>query len=163
MANGDTTIDWGNPTEEQTVALAIVAKQKPRNLTEFQGAEFIILARYSLWYTQAKKWTETPPDKLNPIVQGIWKVACQFIIKTVDSGYDAKAKTWWNVAKMDRKDFMKKAILLMDFGQMVEQYRRQSLDVISTGFEIFIDIVCGKGWERRFKSIVKELPSYAKQ
>lgn len=153
MAEIDLT--WANPTEAQNVALDIAMKQKPRDLTEFQAAEFICLADNSLWYVQAKSWAKSPPKIGSPSI--IWQRACQIIIDIVDLGYDEAQKMWWPMATLGNpNEIIAKTILLMDFGHMLKQYRRCSLDIVSRGFEVFLDIVLGKGWEKRFKQFLDE-------
>lgn len=151
----DIDFAWADPTEAQNVALDIAMKQKPRGLTEFQAAEFICLADSSLWHVQAKSWAKDPPNIGEAAV--VWREACRTIANIVDLGYDGRRKTWWPLAKLGTEsEIAAKMLILMDFGMMLQQYRRQSLDVVSRGFEVFLDIVLGKGWEKRFRRFLKE-------
>lgn len=142
---------WRNPSEAQNAALAVAMKMKPRHVTEFEAAEFIILAKESLWYTQAKRWKDEPPKN----TPRTWQAACQFIFDVVNLEYDESSKMWWNLSRLDSKKVKIGIILLMDLGMMLKQYRQQSLDVVSQGFEIFIDILCGRGWEKRYAAFLK--------
>jgi len=149
----DIDFTWADPNEAQNAALEIAIKQKPRALTEFQVAEFICMADSSLWYVQAKNWAENPP----PIGRSasFWKAACQFIVDIVNLGYDEEQKMWWPLLKIGNKqEIFTKTLLLMDFGLMLKQYRQQSLAIVSRGFEVFLDIVLGKGWEKRFRGFL---------
>jgi len=144
---------WANPIEAQNVALDIAMKQRPRGLTEFEAAEFICLADSSLWYTQAKSWAQNPPN-IGP-AKPIWKTACQYIVDIVDLGYDEQRKTWWPMVKLGSlNEIAAKMLILMDFGMMLQQYRRQSLDIVSRGFEVFLDIVLGCGWEKKYRGLI---------
>ena len=141
---------WANTTPAQDAALDIAMKQKVRGLTEFQVAELILTADRSLWYTQAKNWSEKPPDIGE--AQPIWQAACKAIIEIVDLGYDEEAKMWWPLKNIDKAKT--KMLLLMDFGFMLEQYRQSSWNIISQGFEPFLEIVCGYDYRTRLKGFV---------
>jgi hypothetical protein len=151
----DIDFTWANPTEAQNVALDIAIKQKPHTLTEFQAAEFICMADSSLWYTQAKSWAEKPPIAGNSTIA--WRAACKIILNIVDLGYDEQQKTWWPMTKLGTADeIATKMLILMDFGMMLKQYRQQSMAIVSTGLEVFLDIVLGNNWEKKFKKILAE-------
>ena len=143
-------LTWEHPDEEQNAALELAMKRKIGGLTEFQTAEFIITADKSLWYSQAKAWSEKPPEK----VAVTWQMACVVIVDIVDSGYNAEKKMWWDMTSWDKKTLFTNMVLLADLGMMLKQYRRDRMDAVSRGFECFIEFVLGKGWERRFSKIL---------
>lgn len=144
---------WENPSEEQTAALELTMKVGPaRGLTEFELADMMCLAPDMLWYVQAKRWAKEPPKLGGP--EKVWQAACKAIVEIVGLGYD-KDKGWWPMKEL--KNPLAATILLMDFGVMLKQYRQQSNDTVSWGFEAFLDIVCGPGWEKRYKKYIKDL------
>jgi len=160
----DFDITWANPSEAQAQAFNIamkltkgrgmkLGKHDYKPLTEWELAEFICLASKSLWYHQAKEWTNKPPVKNEPEAT-IIKKACQFIVDVVDSGYDAENKLWWNMKKYDKPELLVKYILLADFMNMVGQLRQNSLLVISSGFNVFANIQLGAGYEKRFSKLM---------
>lgn len=143
---------WAHPSKAQLAALEIARRQNARNVTDVQATELICLAPYSLWYLQAKRWATTPP----PDVPLTWRLACQWIVEIVNSGYDAENNSWWRLHGT-KAELTRKLLTLMDFGMMLKQYRRQTADTVSFGFEVFIDLVCGRGWETRFEKTIKVL------
>jgi len=148
----DWDMTWKKPTPPQEKALEIIIQQKPRDLTEFEAAEFIFMANESLWYIQAQSWAKQPP-KIGKSAQ-IWQRACQAIVDIVDLGYDKSQQMWWPMTSVENPTAI--TLLLMDFGYMLKQYRQQSPDVVSRGFEVFLDIVCGPNWEKRYKIFIKK-------
>ena len=144
---------WNNPTEEQMSAFRIASQMKPRGLTEAQAAEFICMAKSSLWYSQAKSWIVNPPDIGNAKI--VWASACQIIVGIVDLEYNPDKNAWWYIADRDRKMIAMQMLILADFGMMLKQYRSQTMNITSRGFDIFFDIVLGRNWERKFKKLLK--------
>jgi hypothetical protein len=148
---------WKNPSSAQKAAPAMATVWKPKNLTEFETAEMMCLANKSLWYTQAKSWAKEPPANVKDESAKFWQEACQFIVDVVDMGYDEELDIMWPVSKMEsEKELAAKLLILMDFGVMLEQYRQRSLDIVSRGFDAFIDIICGIGWEKQYKKFLSK-------
>ncbi len=125
-------------------------------LNEYDYAELITLASKSLWYTQAKQWAEHPPEN----VPETWRDACVFIVNVVDLGYDAESKKWWDLGKLDERYVESGRLLLLDFKYMLTQYRRNRMDIVSRGFEAFIDLICDKPWISRFRKKLRDNMPY---
>ncbi len=160
-------LSWKNPPKEQLAALEFACKKKVkiggRKLPNFvlldamvryevensdylEIAEFICLAENSLWYSQAKTWKETPPNIFDEEKsREVCKKASKLICDIVESGYDSELNMWWGNTLAPTNKF-----ILSDFGIMLETYRKGSLAIVSTGFEVFLKLVLGKSWRRNF-------------
>lgn len=164
----DLDLSWKNPPKEQLAALEFACKKKVkvggRELPNFvlleatikyqvensdylEIAEFVCLGEDSLWYTQAKLWKETPPNVfVDEQSKEIWKSSCKLICDIVESGYDAQLNMWWSHTLTPITK-----LVLSDFGIMLETYRKGSLAIVSTGFDIFLKLVLGNGWRSKYK------------
>lgn len=157
-------------------ALAIALSQKPRYIPDTQLAEFFELAPSSFWYAQAKGWAEKPPENVAENSKPIWQMACREIIRVVDMGF-VPGKGWWPIETIYPLRNQQVALYLMvaDFTLMVRQYnegqhpirdvadawraidkmeRGEGYPLVSTGFEVFADIILGRGWEKRFGKLI---------
>lgn len=155
----DFDITWAKMSKPQEAALKLAIQRKIKKLTEFEIAELICLSPHSLWYTQAKNWSEKPP--ITGDAAGIWMQACKIIVDVVDRGYNEEADMWWDIRDWKKEQAAQNILILMDFGHMLKQYRHRSLSVVSSGFEFFIAIVCGNNWESKYKKFMKAMRTTA--
>ncbi|MEW6210618.1 MAG: hypothetical protein AB1631_19800 [Acidobacteriota bacterium] len=154
-------------TKRYEAALSIAIKQRPRNCTEFEAAEVMCLFKDSLAYVQLERWCENPPNGITDSnTRAIWKVSAHLMKQIVDLDYDEQSGNWWDLYALEvvrsqssRESKQRLAasflLMLMDFILMVRQYREYGASV-SQGFEVFADILFGKGWERRFNEITSK-------
>ena len=149
----DFDITWGKPSKAQEAALGLAIKRKVKKLTEFEVAELICLSQHSLWYTQAKNWSEKPP--ITGDAAEVWKLACKVVADIVERGYNEESEMWWDIRDWTKEETIQNMLLLMDFGSMLKQWRQRSLSVGSAGFEFFIAIVCGNNWESKYRKFLK--------
>ncbi len=116
-----------------------------RGLTKIQR-EFIDVAKESLFYIQAKRWSTEPPKSAKGAAAKVWTEANKVIVSIVDNDFRLPE---------DQNKAMRSLLLIMDFGLMLDQYKLQSNEMISRGFDEFIEIMCGKNWKKGFKKAMK--------
>jgi hypothetical protein len=145
------TFDWASA--EGSAALALAQSRKPRNTTDFQAAEMILLAKDMLFYTQARLWSEDGPVGVK--VPPTFTQAAQYIVRIVDLGYNAEHKQWWYMGDWPEAERRESVLLLMDFGLMLKQLRQNTFVVAAASFDVFLDIVLGRNWERRYAQFLR--------
>ena len=69
----------------------------------------------------------------------------------------AEKGLWWDVAGWEKGEAASNILILMDFGMMLKRYRQRSLAVVSQGFSFFIEFVCGRNWENRYRKALKAM------
>jgi hypothetical protein len=170
------SVNWAEPTEEMMAALGLARRCSNRaGLTETQLAEWIITARESLWYFQARRWAEDPPSAVHETARPMFQMGCKLLLKIVDLGYDPERKQWWPVQKLfDGEDERGGAMLvLMDFGTMTKRLPdvaewpegtydhevilgtvQRGFTTTSAGFQVFVSMMCGPQWERRYAAMM---------
>lgn len=156
-------------------ALAIALTQRPHYIPDTQLHEFFEFAPHSLWYSQAKTWaTDPPPEVKDEKARLMWSMACKEIVRIVDMGFVAGAG-WWPIETIYPLRVQHTAfyLLLADFTLMLRTYNEgthpirnvadamrvfkkmdEGYPVVSTGFEVFADIMLGRGWEKRFGKFI---------
>jgi hypothetical protein len=156
------TMDWAHPTEEMLAALLLgrqCGRQHRGGLSETQLAEWIMTAKDSLWYFQARRWAEQAPSAVAADSKAIFQAGCKLLLRIVDSGYDPEMKTWWNLRTLfDGQDAWAAAMLvLMDLGVMTKRlpnvHEHGGFTTTSAGFGVFAGIVCGPQWERQYQAM----------
>jgi hypothetical protein len=146
---------WTKPSKAQEAALRLAMERRLKKLTEFEVAAVICLSQGSLWHIQAKNWMTNPPLPPGPTAD-VWKEACGVIVEIVDWGYNDQNDLWWDLRGWTEEQRARNMLILMDFGIMLKQYQHQSLVVVSSCFQVFFDIVCGKNWENKFRKFLKK-------
>lgn len=167
-------IDWKSPTTEMLAAVALARQCSARGgLNEVGIAEMIIGAKESLWYLQASEWAESAPSGVEGRSAEFFKVGCQTIVKIVDLGYDAASNRWWNLKRLypDETDWHAAQIVLMDTGAMLGRLPNVALPsggdvpaftIVSGGFSVFLSIVLGPRWEKRYEAIMAAMQQGAR-
>lgn len=170
MAEFDMT--WKNPGKAQVAALDYAGKHagpflrranRQRSgaewsppLTEFMVAEMMCIAKSSLWYTQARMWSEGkgfPAPGADPV----FLVAGRTILRLVDLGYSNDV--WWDARQAwdDPRVISMHLASIIDVVRMLRAVRRRSLQVNSPWFEALPYLmVPGLNIEQAIKTISTE-------
>jgi len=172
-------MNWGTPTEEMLAALTLARRcgRKHRGgLNEIQLAELIMGAKESLWYLQAQGWAKMAPTAVAESSRPMFQTGCATVVRIVDSGYDPEIKQWWNVRKLysTEDQWVIAMMVLMDLGAMTQRLPnvaewpegttreevvlgtvQRGFTVVSGGFQIFVDLMCGPQWERQYEAMVQ--------
>lgn len=156
-------IDWENPTDEGEAALnlavTVFRMHRPRGLFhglhEMQMAEWVAMTPAALFYSQAKNWSTQPPPNTPPT----WPMACAALCSIIEAGYDPEARMWWNLHKLfpDQPSQLGMMMALADLGFMIDEMRQKRPELVSRGFELFIDIILGPKWRPRYKAAFEKL------
>lgn len=146
-------------TPEAQAALKLALMRPVKELSQMEVVDFILLSNKSFWYHQAVNWAATPPEACkDEFTKAQWCTACWIIKETVEWGYNKDSGKWWDrQATLPRDELLAEILVLSDFGIMLENYRNNSMDIISRGFEVFIEIMNGKDWKKKFLKYTKKL------
>lgn len=144
-------IDWNSAEAREALRLAQI--QKPRNVTDLQAAELMLIAKESLWYFQLGRWLETPPEVLAEASKPVFSIACKILMDIVDAG--------WKMPE-EKGEAMTAIIVLMDFGEMLHTLRDRFNYLIPASFDVVLDIVLGVRWEWRYERTKRHLSGRAK-
>ena len=147
--------DWGDPTEEMIAAFALAQQRRRgkylKGFTEWEIAEFILMGPESFMYAQAKDWAENPPPVVEEGAKEFFRLGAAFAKRVIDLGYDAEHKTWWYMPSIPKEEVRVGLIYLMDLGGMLRQMRQSTLHVAAGSWTMFLEIICGAGWEKRYE------------
>ena len=140
----DIDITWKDPSKAQEAALAhvmVTCKQFMRSrsacnagLTEFMLAEMMCMAESSLWYAQARSWSEGKYPAKG--ADDVFRMAGTAIVKLVDLGY-SKGK-WWDASQVwdDPLRIALHLTSIVEAVRLLREIRPKSLAVYSQGFEV---------------------------
>jgi hypothetical protein len=160
-------MNWRDPSPEMLAALRLMRRAPFKGgMSAVQAAEWVMMAKESLWYLQAARWIESPPLGVDERSRPFFRAGCALLVEIVDLGYDADLDEWWPVRKLwpTDNDFMAPLLTLMDLGVMVKRlpnvgmrvrgYDGPVFPVVSSGFLVFVGLICGPRWEQRYESLL---------
>jgi len=177
-------MDWSRPTPEMLAALKVAKRCAAKHgLSEIETAEGVMEAHASLWYLQAARWADEPPQAVSEQARPFFQAGCRAIVQIVDLGYDTETGTWWPLRKLwpSEADWGSTLLGLMDLGLMLKRLPQVAIwpegtydmDVVlgvaapgftavSAGFGIFLSIVCGPRWEQRYRAMLRAVERQVK-
>jgi len=147
-------------SEAMFMEMMISSGKNYSGISPYQIAELIMMSKSSLWYSLATIWQTVPPSKMSDRERSICMSACKIITDIVDSvGYDVESDTWWNTKNLPyNQDALR--LVLSAFGEILRHYSQNSLEIISSGFYIFISIICDKNWTARIRKQIRQAQTY---
>lgn len=188
-------ITWRNPSAEQRQCLDWIlhrgkAKRGKRrgwrgSVTELQLAEGVLMAYEGgmLWTVQAEHWQAQAPKFYGIQLPWTFSAAAGLIAACVKRGPHTDG-AWWTLAWLPKESQWRAIFLLCEFGfklwavqdrppasameLLSLSMHQDGQPIISRWFEIFLDLVLGRGWEGRYSAFMARQghplhPAFAKQ
>lgn len=105
------------------------------SLTEYDWAEFVLLADSSLWYTQAKRWQDGDTSGLTGDTDAL-ALGGRAISAVVDWGY--QNSKWWDIESIwpSMGERVSALAHILDLGRITQNLRQHSMLIVSSGFQM---------------------------